>query len=103
MSLSHDELTALVSDNSVVIFGKGEKGMPRCGFTAQVHAVFDELYPEYKAIDVLTDLNNWRATLTDFSDWPTFPQVYVNGQFVGGCDITLELYESGELQKMMES
>jgi monothiol glutaredoxin len=98
--MTPQEIQKLVDSHKVVIFGKGSKGIPRCGFTAQVQAVFEELFPEYEAVDVLQDLRFWRTVMEEFSDWPTFPQVYVNGEFIGGCDITLEMHESGELQKM---
>ncbi len=99
--MTESEIQNIIDSNPVVIFGKGAKGSPRCGFTARVQNIFDELAPNYVAIDVLEDLSAWRQVMTKFSDWPTFPQVYVKGEFIGGCDIILEIYENGELQKML--
>ncbi len=91
-----------VKGNKVVIFMKGIPEAPQCGFSAKTVQVLNELNIQYKAIDVLSD-PSIRAGIKTYSDWPTIPQVFVNGEFVGGCDIVLELFQRGELQKLVEA
>lgn len=98
--MSPEEISQFISEHPVILFGKGEKGLPRCGFTAQVQEVLEDVAPEYVMVNILAD-QDLRQYMKEFSDWPTFPQVYVKGEFVGGCDIVLELYEDGELQKLV--
>lgn len=93
---SHDEIRQLIAAHPIVIFGKGEKGQPFCGFTAQVQGVFDDLGLDYHMVNILND-QALRAEMKVFSDWPTFPQVYLNGEFIGGCDIIVEMHEKGQL------
>ena len=89
-----------VKNNDVVLFMKGSPQAPRCGFSATVAGILDELVGTYKTVDVLAD-GKLREGIKEFSDWPTIPQLYVKGQFVGGCDIVREMYENGELHETL--
>ncbi len=93
-------IAAEIADNDVVLFMKGTPRAPQCGFSATVTAVLDHLGVPFKGVDVLGD-DGLRQGLKAFSNWPTIPQLYVKGEFVGGCDIVRELYESGELQELL--
>ncbi|WP_018185107.1 Grx4 family monothiol glutaredoxin [Kaistia granuli] len=86
-----------VSSNDVVLFLKGTPAFPQCGFSGQVVQILDFLGVEYKGINVLADADI-RQGIKDFSNWPTIPQLYVKGEFVGGCDIVREMFQSNELQ-----
>lgn len=90
-----------IKNNKVVLFMKGSKEAPMCGFSGKVVAILTKLGVEFHDIDVLSD-PTLRESLKVFSDWPTFPQLYINGELVGGCDIVTELYSSGELEKMLK-
>ncbi len=94
-----DRITSIVEENDVVLFMKGNRLMPQCGFSARVVQILDGLVPEYNTIDVLAD-PEIRDGIKEFSSWPTIPQLYVKGEFVGGCDIITDLYNSGELHTM---
>src|ERR671936_2834541 len=87
----------VLEENKVLLFMKGTPEAPRCGFSMRVVGVLDSLGVEYGAIDVLQALEPLREVTGEISDWRTFPQLYVNGQLVGGCDLVEEMYESGEL------
>lgn len=89
-----------VTDNKIVVFMKGSKTAPQCGFSAAVVDVFNKLNVPFETRDVLVD-PILREGIKAYSNWPTLPQVYVNGEFIGGCDITLEMYKNGELQAML--
>lgn len=89
-----------IDDNDVVLFMKGEAAFPQCGFSSLVVQVLSQLGVPFKDINVLED-NELRQGIKDFSDWPTIPQLYVKGEFIGGCDIVREMYESGELQTLL--
>ena len=89
-----------VKNNKVMLYMKGDKDFPMCGFSAQVVHILNTLGAEYETRNVLED-DDLRQSIKEFSDWPTIPQLYIDGEFVGGCDITTELYQSGELQKML--
>ena len=89
-----------VKGHPVVLFMKGNPQAPRCGFSATVAGILDELVGEYKSVDVLAD-SALRDGIKEYSDWPTIPQLYVKGQFVGGCDIVREMYENGELHETL--
>jgi monothiol glutaredoxin len=91
-----DEIDA----NDVVLFMKGNPVFPQCGFSAAVVQVLSELGTKFKGIDVLED-PGLREGIKAFSNWPTIPQLYVKGEFVGGCDIVREMYETGELQQLI--
>lgn len=89
-----------VKGNKIVVFMKGTPEAPRCGFSAATVAIFKTFPYPFKGVDVLAD-PEIRASLPDYSQWPTFPQIFVNGELVGGCDILHELRDSGELEKLL--
>lgn len=92
----------IINGNDVVIFMKGTPEFPMCGFSARTCAVLREAgVAKFKGIDVLSDDPLWTA-LEEFTQWPTVPQVFIKGKFIGGCDITCEMYERGELQQMLK-
>ena len=95
------KIDSLVKDNTILVFMKGSKLMPQCGFSNNVVQVMNMLGVPYETVDVLAD-NEIRQGIKDFSNWPTIPQVYINGEFIGGSDIVIELYQKGELQEMVE-
>ena len=90
-----------VADNPVVLYMKGTPVFPQCGFSAAVVQILSHLGVKFKGIDVLTD-PGIRQGIKEFSNWPTIPQLYVKGEFIGGCDIIREMYETGELQQVLE-
>ena len=92
-----EKLEQLIAENQVLLLMKGTPEMPRCGFSMRVVGVLDSLGVEYGAIDVLPALDPLRQATAEISDWQTFPQLYVNGELLGGCDIVEEMHESGEL------
>jgi monothiol glutaredoxin len=96
-----ERLDNLVQQNKVLVFMKGNKLMPQCGFSNNVVQILNTLGIPYETIDVLEDAEI-RQGIKEYSNWPTIPQVYVNGEFVGGSDILIELYQNGELQQMMQ-
>ena len=89
-----------ISSNDVVVFMKGTPVFPQCGFSAQAVQILSMLGVKFKAIDILADLG-LRQGIKDYSNWPTAPQIYIKGEFIGGSDILREMLESGELQKML--
>ena len=89
-------IQGIVDSGSTVLFMKGNPAAPQCGFSAQVVQVLNRLLPQYQTFDVLSD-SEVREGVKEFSDWPTIPQLYVGGEFMGGCDIVKEMYDSGEL------
>src|SRR6185503_15211072 len=93
-------LQGILGSDQVVLFMKGNRQGPRCGFSAKVVEMLDNFVPEYTTVDVLSD-QGAREGMKELSSWPTFPQLYVKGKFVGGCDIVTDLYESGELESML--
>jgi monothiol glutaredoxin len=86
-----------VKSNDVVLFMKGTPGFPQCGFSGQVVQILDYLGVDYKGVNVLTS-DELRQGIKEYSQWPTIPQLYVKGEFVGGCDIIREMFQAGELQ-----
>ncbi|MCY7392420.1 MAG: Grx4 family monothiol glutaredoxin [Leptolyngbyaceae cyanobacterium CAN_BIN12] len=94
-------IDGLLKDNKVMVFMKGNKLMPQCGFSNNVVQILNVLGVPFETIDVLAD-SEIRDGIKEFSSWPTIPQVYVNGEFVGGSDILIELYQKGELQQIVE-
>ena len=90
-----------VKSNPVVLFMKGTPDFPQCGFSGQVVQILDYLGVEYAGVNVL-ESDDLRQGIKDYSDWPTVPQLYVKGEFVGGCDIVREMFQSEELQPMFE-
>jgi monothiol glutaredoxin len=101
MSTAIDTIKSDIASNDVVLFMKGTPGMPQCGFSATVVHILDHLGVKYKGVNVLADMEV-RQGIKDFSNWPTIPQLYVKGEFVGGCDIIKEMFESGELRPFMQ-
>jgi monothiol glutaredoxin len=95
------KIDRLVQDNKILVFMKGTKLMPQCGFSNNVVQIFNTLGVPFETVDVLADYEI-RQGIKEYSNWPTIPQVYVNGEFVGGSDIMIELYQNGELQEMVE-
>ncbi len=91
----------LVQDNKIVVFMKGNKLMPQCGFSNNVVQIMNVLGVPFETVDVLAD-QDIRQGIKEYSNWPTIPQVYLNGEFLGGSDIMIELYQNGELQQMVE-
>ena len=91
-----------VKSNKVIVFMKGKKDAPQCGFSAAVVDVFKALGVDFETRDVLTD-NELREGIKKYTNWPTVPQVFVDGKFIGGCDVTREMFQSGELQKLIKS
>ena len=96
MSDAKTRIDETVKSNDVVLYMKGTKDMPQCGFSSRVAGVLNYIGVDYTDVNVLAD-EEIRAGIKDYSDWPTIPQLYVKGEFVGGCDIVREMYESGEL------
>lgn len=92
-----ERVQELISENPVLLFMKGTPSAPRCGFSLRTVQVLDQMGVEYGAIDVLPALQPLREVTTEISDWETFPQLYVNGELLGGCDIVEEMFASGEL------
>ncbi|MEB3311339.1 MAG: Grx4 family monothiol glutaredoxin [Snowella sp.] len=91
----------LIADHKILVFMKGTKLMPQCGFSNNVVQILNRLGVTYETIDVLSDYEI-RQGIKEYSNWPTIPQVYINGEFVGGSDIMIEMYQNGELQQMVE-
>ena len=102
MSDAKEMIQSTVDGNDVVLFMKGNKTMPQCGFSARVAGVLNYMGVEFADVNVL-ESDELRQGIKDFSDWPTIPQLYVKGEFVGGCDIMTEMYESGELKTTLEA
>ena len=94
-------LNAILSKPDVVLFMKGTPEMPQCGFSMTVSNILKELKVKFNGVNVLAD-PEIRQGIKDFSNWPTVPQLYVKGEFIGGCDIAKEMYEKGELQKLLK-
>jgi len=96
----HNQISELVAQNRVVLFMKGTRGMPQCGFSARVVKILDALVPDYATVDALRS-TELRDGIKVFSQWPTIPQLYIDGQFIGGCDIVNETHASGELRTLL--
>ena len=95
-TIVHDQIAKDLAENEVMLYMKGTPVFPQCGFSAAVVHVLSELGVKFKAVDVLKD-PDIRQGIKEFSNWPTIPQLYVKGEFVGGCDIIKEMFEQGEL------
>lgn len=89
-----------VAENDVVLFMKGTADQPRCGFSNQVVSILDHLGVDYRDVDVLAD-EDIRQGVKEFANWPTIPQLYVKGEFIGGCDIVREMFQTGELKALL--
>jgi monothiol glutaredoxin len=98
---ANERIDELVKTNDVVLFMKGTPLFPQCGFSSKAVAILDHLNVEYSSVDVLQDMEI-RQGIKEYSDWPTIPQLYVKGEFLGGSDIMMEMYEAGELQELVE-
>ena len=96
-----EKINNLIKQNDVCLFMKGTPGTPQCGFSMAVSNVLKHLKVKFLGINVLED-QNLRQGIKDFSDWPTIPQLYIKGEFIGGCDIVKEMFEKGELKKLLE-
>jgi monothiol glutaredoxin len=97
-----DRIDQIVRDNDVVLFMKGTELFPQCGFSSRAVAILEHLDVPFKTVDVLQD-PDIRQGVKDYSDWPTIPQLYVKGEFVGGSDIMMEMFESGELKQLVSA
>ena len=101
MSDPQSRIAEIVNSHDVVLFMKGTPLFPQCGFSSRAVAILDHLGVEYDSVDVLQDMEI-RSGIKQYSDWPTVPQLYVKGDFVGGSDIMMEMFEAGELQQLMQ-
>jgi monothiol glutaredoxin len=97
----HEQIQSTINDNDVVLFMKGTPMFPQCGFSAAVVQVLSHVGVPFQGVNVLENMEI-REGIKEFSSWPTIPQLYVKGEFVGGCDIVREMYESGELEDLMK-
>ena len=102
MTDAENQIRETVTQNDVVLFMKGTKSMPQCGFSSRVAGVLNYMGVDYADVNVLAD-DAIRQGIKEFSDWPTIPQLYVKGEFIGGCDIVTEMTLSGELDQLFES
>lgn len=96
-----DQIKEQVENNPIILYMKGSPQFPMCGFSGRTVEALKQCGEEFAYVDVLSN-PEIRANLPKFSDWPTFPQLFIKGELIGGCDITMELFESGELQKMIK-
>lgn len=99
---AQDQIRETITNNPVVLFMKGTKTMPQCGFSSRVAGILNYMGVEFADVNVLADADI-RQAIKDFSDWPTIPQLYVAGEFIGGCDIVTEMTLSGELDQLFET
>ena len=102
MTDAHDRIDQLVKKSDIVLFIKGTALFPQCGFSSRAVAILDHLGVPFETVDVLQD-PEIRQGIKDYSEWPTVPQLYVKGEFVGGSDIMMEMFESGELKQLVAS
>ena len=100
MSDAQNRISEIVKGNDIVLFMKGTALFPQCGFSSRAIAILDRLGAAYETVDVLQD-NEIRQGIKEYSEWPTIPQLYVKGEFVGGSDIMMEMFESGELKELL--
>ena len=101
MSDAQSRISEIVTGNDVVLFMKGTPLFPQCGFSSKAVAILEHLNVGFESVDVLQDMEI-RGGIKQFSDWPTIPQLYVKGEFVGGSDIMMEMFEAGELHQLMQ-
>ena len=101
MTDTNSRIETIVNANDVVLFMKGSALFPQCGFSSRAVAILDHLGVQFETVDVLQDAEI-RQGIKSYSDWPTIPQLYVKGEFLGGSDIMMEMYEAGELQQLFE-
>ena len=100
MSDANERISQIVNEHDVVLFMKGTPLFPQCGFSSRAVAILEHCGVDFDSVDVLQDMEV-RQGIKAYSDWPTIPQLYVKGEFVGGSDIMMEMYEAGELQEML--
>ena len=98
----NDVISKTVKDNSVVIYMKGTPVFPQCGFSSTVVQIFDYLGVEYESVNVLENAEI-RQGIKDYNNWPTIPQIFVKGEFIGGCDIVKDMFETGEMRQFLDS
>ena len=96
-----EQIDNLIKTNNVVLFMKGTAEMPLCGFSARVASILNHLNIEFVDVNILAD-QEMRQGIKDYSDWPTIPQLYIKGSFIGGCDIVKDMFEKGELQSLLK-
>ncbi|WP_297321914.1 Grx4 family monothiol glutaredoxin [uncultured Bartonella sp.] len=101
MTAAHDFIDNEIKSNDIVLFMKGTPGFPQCGFSGQVVQILDYLGLDYKGVNILSS-DELRQAIKDYSNWPTIPQLYIKGEFIGGCDIVREMFQNGELQNLLE-
>lgn len=101
MESVHERIKNNVTTNQIVLYMKGTNQIPQCGFSAVVVQILNTLGVPFKDVNVLEDIEV-RQAIKDYSNWPTIPQLYVIGEFIGGCDIVREMYQSGELQELLK-
>jgi len=101
MSDAHDTIRNIVASHDIVLFMKGVAAQPQCGFSNQVVRILDHMGVDYHDVNVLAD-EAVRQGVKDFSNWPTIPQLYVKGEFIGGCDIVREMFQTGELKALFD-
>lgn len=97
-----DQIKQTVTDNKVVLFMKGNASFPQCGFSGRAIQILQSLETEFVTVDVLSN-DAVREGIKSYSNWPTIPQLYINGEFVGGCDIMTEMFEAGELKQTLDA
>jgi monothiol glutaredoxin len=102
MEAIFEQIKKDISENNVVLYMKGTADLPQCGFSGVVVQILNKLGIEFKDVNIL-ESNELRQAIKDFTNWPTIPQLYVRGEFIGGCDIVKEMYLSGELQELLKS
>ena len=101
LTTKKEEIAKDIKNNNIILFMKGNKMAPQCGFSGQVIQILNHVGCTYETRDVLLD-EELRHAIKEFSDWPTIPQLYINEEFIGGCDIITELFQSGELQNLVK-
>jgi len=94
------EIKKTVTDNDIVLYMKGTPTFPQCGFSSTVVQIFDYIGAEYSSVNVLEDMEI-RQGIKDYNNWPTIPQIFIKGEFIGGCDIAKEMFETGELKSLL--
>ena len=102
MSDINKKIKTIIDSNSIVLFMKGTPEAPQCGFSMAVSNILKHLKVKFEGVNVLEN-NEIRQGIKDYTDWPTIPQLYIKGEFVGGCDIVKEMFEKGELKKLLEN
>ena len=102
MSTIKDQLKEVIENNEIVLFMKGSPDFPQCGFSGRTAQILQACDARFASVDVLAD-NTVREGIKEYSQWPTIPQLYVRGEFVGGSDIVIEMYENGDLKKLLDS